>query len=271
MKELLPIGEFAKLTNTTIETLRHYDKKGIFKPNFVDMETGYRYYNILQCYKLYLILELREIGMSIDDIKIYIDNQTINTSLEVFDTQLKNVKDKISNLEKTARNISAKIDILNRYKDIISSKEIIFKNIDERKIITLDNELSNEYEFAYSFLEFDKQFYKQVENILATLIPYGFFLTYKKEVDKPKLFFIIDDIPIKYTNITIIEKNTFACIYYKGGLNKTYNLVNDTIKKLIAKGYKVCGKIILLEIINLTLTQVEKEYLYEIQIPIKKC
>lgn len=41
---MLRIGEFSKLSKTTVKTLRYYDKVGLLKPAFVDSFTGYRYY-----------------------------------------------------------------------------------------------------------------------------------------------------------------------------------------------------------------------------------
>ena len=41
---MLKIGEFSKLTKTTIKALRYYDKLGLLKPAFTDSTTLYRYY-----------------------------------------------------------------------------------------------------------------------------------------------------------------------------------------------------------------------------------
>lgn len=38
------IGQFAKKINRTQQTLRNWDKNGKLKPDFVDRDTGYRYY-----------------------------------------------------------------------------------------------------------------------------------------------------------------------------------------------------------------------------------
>ena len=38
------IGEFSHLCETTIKTLRHYDKINLLKPSKIDDFTGYRYY-----------------------------------------------------------------------------------------------------------------------------------------------------------------------------------------------------------------------------------
>ena len=43
---MLRIGEFAWLSQVTVETLRHYDRIGLLKPVHLDRFTGYRYYSL---------------------------------------------------------------------------------------------------------------------------------------------------------------------------------------------------------------------------------
>lgn len=42
---LYKIGEFSKLTNVPIKTLRYYDEINLFKPQEIDLFSGYRYYS----------------------------------------------------------------------------------------------------------------------------------------------------------------------------------------------------------------------------------
>lgn len=65
---MLKISEFAKLANTTRRTLLFYDEKGLFSPIKV-ADNGYRYYDPDQLYQFELIAGLRDLGLSIDDIK----------------------------------------------------------------------------------------------------------------------------------------------------------------------------------------------------------
>ena len=44
----LKIGEFSRLMQVTVKTLRHYEHKGLLIPDEIDEWTGYRYYNIEQ-------------------------------------------------------------------------------------------------------------------------------------------------------------------------------------------------------------------------------
>lgn len=63
------IGEVAKLTNISIQTLRYYDQIDLFKPSYVDPDTNYRYYKDSQFYYLDMIKSLKYIGVSLDEIK----------------------------------------------------------------------------------------------------------------------------------------------------------------------------------------------------------
>ncbi len=40
----LKIGEFSKLMQVTVKTLRHYEQIGLLVPDEVDQWSGYRYY-----------------------------------------------------------------------------------------------------------------------------------------------------------------------------------------------------------------------------------
>ena len=44
----LKIGEFSKMMQVTVKTLRYYEQKGLLLPYEVDKWTGYRYYSIYQ-------------------------------------------------------------------------------------------------------------------------------------------------------------------------------------------------------------------------------
>ena len=68
-KTKLKIGEFSRLMQVTVRTLRHYEQKGLLLPDKVDEWTGYRYYSIGQMLKLNDIRDLQQLGFSLDEIK----------------------------------------------------------------------------------------------------------------------------------------------------------------------------------------------------------
>lgn len=62
------IGEVASIYDISIRALRLYDRIGLFRPEYVDERTGYRYYTPEQLYILNAIIELKELGCSLEEI-----------------------------------------------------------------------------------------------------------------------------------------------------------------------------------------------------------
>ena len=66
---MLKIGEFSKLSLTTVKALRFYEKEGHLLPASVDEWTGYRFYETAQLETAAKIRSYRQLGLSIGDIK----------------------------------------------------------------------------------------------------------------------------------------------------------------------------------------------------------
>ena len=69
-KFLYTTGQFAKLNGINKRTLHYYDEIGLFSPEIKE-ENGYRYYTCFQTVQLELIVTLRKIGLSIEEIIRY--------------------------------------------------------------------------------------------------------------------------------------------------------------------------------------------------------
>jgi len=71
---MLNIGEFARLGQVSPRMLRHYDETGLFKPQRVDPQTGYRSYEVAQLGRLHRLLALRDLGYSLEQIRQLLDD-----------------------------------------------------------------------------------------------------------------------------------------------------------------------------------------------------
>ena len=81
-KTKLKIGEFSRLMQVTIKTLRHYEQKELLIPDEVDEWTGYRYYSIGQMQKLNSIRKLQQLGFTLEEIRDLYDNESHTPSIE---------------------------------------------------------------------------------------------------------------------------------------------------------------------------------------------
>ena len=77
------IGEFSEISKTTIKTLRYYEKEGLLIPAFVNEETGYRFYETSQLPELAKIISLRQMGLSINNIKNILNGSDMEQILKL--------------------------------------------------------------------------------------------------------------------------------------------------------------------------------------------
>ncbi len=66
---MLRIGEFSRLSQTSVKTLRYYEAIALFRPAHVAPDTGYRYYSADQVAELGQILHLKTLGFSLRHIR----------------------------------------------------------------------------------------------------------------------------------------------------------------------------------------------------------
>ena len=79
---LFTLGEMAKLTQLSPKTLRFYDEKGTVSPRWRDPETGYRYYDADQLYRLGNMRLAKELGLPM---RGYDDVVVTNNELDELD------------------------------------------------------------------------------------------------------------------------------------------------------------------------------------------
>lgn len=84
----LTAAKFAALHNINKSTLLYYDEIGLFSPA-IKKDNGYRYYTYRQNSQLEMILTFRELGMSIDEIKAYINEPSREALLTVLQEKIK--------------------------------------------------------------------------------------------------------------------------------------------------------------------------------------
>lgn len=75
-KGLFSIGELAVTCGISVNTLRFYQSKELLIPAYTDTDSGYRYYSYPNLLRLQEILDLRDAGLSLGEIKGYLDANT---------------------------------------------------------------------------------------------------------------------------------------------------------------------------------------------------
>ena len=89
---MLKIGEFSKLSLTTVKALRFYEKEGLLIPASVDEWTGYRFYETAQLETAAKIKSYRQLGLSIEEIKSIFSGEDVSRILSEKAVSLRKLK-----------------------------------------------------------------------------------------------------------------------------------------------------------------------------------
>lgn len=93
MKRHWKVGDLARLTGLTVRTLRFYNQIGLFSPSG-RTESGHRLYNESDLSRLQQILSLKELGLSLEEIKSVLADEQISP-LEIVKLQMARIKEQI--------------------------------------------------------------------------------------------------------------------------------------------------------------------------------
>ena len=78
---MISIGDFARLGRVSVRMLRHYDTLGLLRPEYVDPNSGYRFYRPAQLRRLNRIVALKDLGLRLDQVRAIIDEQVTGDQL----------------------------------------------------------------------------------------------------------------------------------------------------------------------------------------------
>ncbi|MGC7869973.1 MerR family transcriptional regulator [Desulfosporosinus sp. SYSU MS00001] len=101
------IGEFSKITNLTVKTLRYYDEQNILKPSY-RAENAYRYYDDNDFERAKVVILLRNLDFSISEIRDIIANCDSHDDLSYY---LSEKKEMIAEQINKGKELISKIDL----------------------------------------------------------------------------------------------------------------------------------------------------------------
>ena len=93
------IGEFSKLMQVTVKTLRLYEQKALLLPDEVDENSGYRYYKLSGMQRLVTIRNLQKMGFSLSEIKEILDSESHTPSVEQLDEKIIDCEQQLNMLQ----------------------------------------------------------------------------------------------------------------------------------------------------------------------------
>lgn len=278
MDGYLSITQLARLRNVTTETLRHYDRIGLLKPNYVDPDTGYRYYSMDQIEVFDTIIDLKNMGLPLKKIQEFMPVRDVKHSYQILCQKAQELEKEIQEKQKMLLQIQQKT----AYIEIIKSKESFREEewqhtrIGRREMVISRAEENNYNDFIHEFTKLRtnlEQGYSVFgSSISGSLIDPDSFMDPDVErlVRYPALPYGICREKIEYGEVLKLPEADYLVTFGTGTFvagDSGIERIRDYLKE---NQYEVIGYIYERDIIDISLTNDPSEIIYRLEIPVKK-
>ena len=273
---LLPIGKMAKSNRVTIATLRLYDEMGLLMPAYIDPDTGYRYYDIRQTSRLDFIRYMRELGLSLSDIRDLLSKEDITLIEEKLIEKNNQIHQQIRELKAMHEAVDRTIQSIERFRKSPAGGTTSLEFIDRRYILYTPCS-DNFYEEGIVAYEKTIQSLRAslMEKEMPQILSYSLGTSIRREDFErgnliPDKVFIFGDKELNDygDNIEILESGMYACIYLDH-FDDEISYARELLKYCRDQGYTIAGDYICEELTEFNIFDNKQRSMFlRLQIPV---
>jgi DNA-binding transcriptional MerR regulator len=282
---MFKIGDFSRLTQITIKTLRYYDELGLLKPTQVDRFTGYRYYSIDQLPRLNRILALKDLGLSLEQITQLLENDLPPAQIRGI-LRLKQVELRQHIKEEQARlaRVEARLNYMEQ-ENQMPAYEVILKKIEPQRVVALREIIPTYADQGALWEELDAYLARHKLTPIGPCLTVYYDPEYKERDTDVEVCEPVGGSARSEGRVAVLELpgvETMACIIHHGNfdtISQTYGALTTWVE---TNGYRITGpnrEVYLRAVADLPsdvaypaafLTNDPNDRLTEIQFPVEK-
>ena len=248
MKDYYKINEIARLYGIGVDSLRYYEKLGILKPR--RDTNGYRLYNLKDMYKLNVIRDLRRLDFSMQQIKDYLEGQTVDHTLALLRQEQALVQAQIQELQTKARLLQRRIAALTEARSIVPGA-ITLRTLPQRPCVQFSAHITRDEEMDFVMKKLHRKHEDKIRDFGNQT--FGAFLAMDE---------LMQGIPNVY------DAGVYLSYFYQGSYQQNRSRVQEVLAYAASHGLTLAGTPFELYEIDNRDTVQEAEFLTEIQVAI---
>lgn len=271
----LTIGQMAELNHISEQTLRLYDREGLLKPQETDSVTGYRYYHIMQSARLDLIQNMKVYGMTLRQIRAFLDNNDAVALQKLLMEQAGRVNERIDQLVRSRAAIMRALDNYRRYDAMPKNGEVFLEYIPERYIYrySCDMDYFEQDEAGYEYMLRRLKQHLVINNMplsyfsnIGTIIRREHLL--RGELYSNEVFLFVDG-DDGAPGVERLDAAAYLCLCSNEAKSEEES-VRRLLRHIDEHGYTIAGDYICEVIIDFPVLDMERRHMfYKTQIPVK--
>lgn len=268
---LYKIGEISKLFHISISLIRYYESIGLVEPEYIDNETGYRYYSPKQFEYFNIIAYLRTLDFSLIDISDFLKNRDVDVIKEKLYAQRERVEEKKREIERIKRKIDTRLKLIERAeKTELDKIEVV--DVPRLKILQIKQDI--EIKNALDMEEPTSMLAKLQDEPVIFLGKVGLSISKENletnQFDRYSSIFLIIDKDDKSNKDTITLKASKALrLCFNGRHTEAKEQYKKIMDFIASNGFEIAGDGREIALIDHGITKDKSKFVTEIIVPIK--
>lgn len=272
---LLKIGEMAELNHVSTQTLRLYAKNKLLEPQYMNPETGYRYYTLEQCAKLDLIRALKSCHLPLQKIREIFELSSEERLIQVLEEEIGALSEEIYTSSVSRNNLLRIQKNLQMLNALPPFGQAFFEYIPERKL----DVQNTEFDFFSQGYEGYERMLRHMQNYLhEKKLPPSYFINVSTIMDKEHFmnrtytsqsaFIFVDELYPDTGNIRTLPSGMHLSVASDNtALEETY--ANKLYEEIQRHDMIPCGDYIC-EVLTQFPLHRSGQPIYKIQIPVRR-
>jgi DNA-binding transcriptional MerR regulator len=268
---MFKIGEFSKLSQVSVKTLRYYDEIGLLRPSELDRFTGYRYYTATQLSRLNRILLLKYLGLSLDQIGRLLESDLPPAQLRgMLKLRQAEIERSIEEEEARLARVAALLIHIEQENVSMSNYDVVIKKVAPVRIASIRDVVANYGAQGELWGELGAYLAQHSVKPVAPCLTIDHNDSYKeRDVDLEVCEVIDAALPVtdrvKVRELPAVEQ--MACTVHHGPFNQLNQGYQALMQWAEANGYRFTGPS---REVYLQVSDDESTNVAEIQIPVEK-
>jgi DNA-binding transcriptional MerR regulator len=268
---MFKIGEFSKLVQVPVPTLRYYDEVGLLKPVEVDRFTGYRYYSADQLPRLNRILALKGLGFSLEQIsEVLAEGLSPEQMRGMFRLRHAQISQQLAEVQSQLIEVEVRLQQIEQ-EETLSTYDVILKPVETLLVASVRATLPEHNNISPLYAEVYAAFGSDAGEAGQTLAIW-YDEDYKAHnVDGAAAFMLRSRIPESgRMQVHELPAATMATTIHHGSYNTLIKGYEAILKWIEPKGYQVVGPSREIYLYNtMPVNHDDDSYVTEIQFPVE--
>lgn len=212
--------------------------------------------------------------MSIEEISDYFEDRNVEKSRKILEAYQKKFEAELMEMQRLNDELRSKVDFLKSLDELPEIEEVFEVDIPTRYMVTFGEKSGDRERHAMVYTELENYIYEKIPILASDRV--GIYADQTLLIPNDEL---IPAVPMLLVSpegaareyLREIPDGRYVCMYYRNGILEKYDPSFERVKDYLREHeYEICGDILQLYKVDVTLTDDPWETILELQVPVKK-